>query len=126
MPFFGSLHSRQNISELISFWIKNRVKLLCEKYNLGQSTIDIWINSQYIVQFAPRVQFVSKVQFASRVQFVSKVQFASRLQFESKLQFASQLQCVSKLQFTARVQFESKLQFMYQNDQNENVTKISF
>ena len=114
MPFFGSLHSRQNISELISFWIKNRVKLLCEKYNLGQSTIDIWINSQYIVQFA------------SRVQFVSKVQFASRLQFESKLQFVSQLQCVSKLQFTARVQFESKLQFMYQNDQNENVTKISF
>ena len=72
------------------------------KYNLDQSTIDIWINSQYIVQFA------------------------SRLQFESKLQFVSQLQCVSKLQFTARVQFESKLQFtsklqfMYQN---ENVTK---
>ena len=107
MPFFGSLHSRQNISDLISLWIKNRVKLLCEKYNLDQSTIDIWIDSQYIVQFA------------------------SRLQFESKLQFVSQLQCVSKLQFTARVQFESKLQFtsklqfMFQNDQNENVTKIS-
>ena len=87
---------------------------------MDQSTIDIWINSQYIVQFASRVQFVSKVQFASRLQFESKLQFASQRQCVSKLQFTARVQCESKLQFT------SKLQFMYQNDQNENVTKNKF